>query len=70
MTPEHAPDGLRRHHAEHVTTPRFRLRLKDSRSGHVDGAWWPQTAGNAQELPALRDAITFPLRARMITVAR
>lgn len=63
MTLEEVRNGFRRHHAEHLDTPRLRLKPKATRSGHVDGAWWPRTDDLAMELPALLEAMSFRLKA-------
>lgn len=39
-------------------TPRLRLKPKASRSGFVDGAWWPHTRNLSAELPDLLDVLS------------
>ncbi|EKF25305.1 hypothetical protein C731_0679 [Mycolicibacterium hassiacum DSM 44199] len=36
-----------------TNTPRLRLKPKASRTGHVDGAWWPRSEDLSAELPDL-----------------
>ncbi|OAN30188.1 DUF5994 family protein [Mycolicibacterium iranicum] len=47
-------------------TPRLRLKRKASRSGYVDGAWWPHSGDLAEELP---DVLAV-LSVRLGTIAR
>lgn len=42
-------------------TPRLRLKPKASRSGYVDGAWWPHSADLAVELPDLLAVLSVRL---------
>ncbi|MBE1551050.1 hypothetical protein GGC64_005110 [Mycobacterium sp. OAS707] len=42
-------------------TPRLRLKPKAPVSGHVDGAWWPQTDDLAAELPDLLAVLSVRL---------
>ena len=44
-------------------TPRLRLKPKASVSGHVDGAWWPQTDDLTAELPDLLAVLSVRLGA-------
>ena len=51
--------GARPSGPEH--TPRLRLKPKAPVSGHVDGAWWPQTDDLATELPDLLAVLSVRL---------
>src|SRR5690348_15684128 len=42
-------------------TPRLRLKPKAPVSGHVDGAWWPQSDDLAAELPDLLAVLSVRL---------
>lgn len=42
-------------------TPRLRLKPKASRSGYVDGAWWPRSDDLATELPDLLSVLSVRL---------
>ena len=42
-------------------TPRLRLKPKAPVSGHVDGAWWPQTTDLTKELPDLLAVLSVRL---------
>ncbi len=44
-------------------TPRLRLKRKSSRSGFVDGAWWPHSDDLAAELPDLVAVLSVRLGA-------
>lgn len=44
-----------------LRTPRLRLKRKASRSGYVDGAWWPHTDDLAAELPDLLAVLSVRL---------
>ena len=63
MTLEQARDSYRRHNTRGLHTPRLRLKPKASRSGHVDGAWWPRSDDLTTELPDLIAVLSFRLGA-------
>jgi hypothetical protein len=48
-------------HTGPESTPRLRLKAKAPVSGHVDGAWWPQTDDLATELPDLLAVLSVRL---------
>ncbi len=47
--------------AQPATQARLRLKPAAPATGHVDGAWWPQTRDLDAELPALLTALTARL---------
>jgi hypothetical protein len=51
--------GQRNSPPEH--TPRLRLKPKATRSGYVDGAWWPRSDDLAAELPDLLAVLSVRL---------
>ena len=55
----HSAAGGRRPGPE--STPRLRLKPKAPVSGHVDGAWWPQTDVLVTELPDLLAVLSVRL---------
>ena len=63
MTLEQGGDSHRRHNTRGLHTPRLRLKPKASRSGHVDGAWWPRSDDLTTELPDLIAVLSFRLGA-------
>lgn len=58
--------GFGQPHNGPQATPRLRLKRKASRSGYVDGAWWPHSNDLAAELPDL----VAVLSVRLGTIAR
>jgi hypothetical protein len=48
-------------HTGPENTPRLRLKPKAPVSGHVDGAWWPQTDDLTAELPDLLAVLSVRL---------
>src|SRR4029079_15275083 len=48
-------------HTGPESTPRLRLKAKAPVSGHVDGAWWPQTDDLATALPHLLAVLSVRL---------
>lgn len=63
MTTQHKVDGSGRSSSGPEHTPRLRLKRKTSRSGHVDGAWWPHSDDLAAELPDLVTVLSVRLGA-------
>ena len=61
MAREQARDSFRRHNTRGLHTPRLRLQPKASRSGYVDGAWWPRSDDLTTELPDLIAVLGFRL---------
>ena len=55
----HSSPGGR--HTGPESTPRLRLKPKAPVSGHVDGAWWPQTHDLTTELPDLLAVLSVRL---------
>lgn len=63
MTLEDAGNSFRRQGTPGLRTPRLRLKPQATRSGYVDGAWWPRSDDLATELPDLIAVLSFRLRA-------
>ena len=61
MTLEHAPTDVAQRSAPPEHTPRLRLKPKATRSGYVDGAWWPRSDDLAAELPDLLAVLSVRL---------
>jgi hypothetical protein len=61
MTPKKAPTDVTRRHAPPVHTPRLRLKPKATRTGYVDGAWWPRSDDLTAELPDLLAVLSVRL---------
>jgi hypothetical protein len=61
MTLKQANTNVSRHKSPPIQTPRLRLKPKASRSGFVDGAWWPHSADLTAELPDLLAVLSVRL---------
>lgn len=66
MAPQQSRAVPSRRHEGPQTTPRLRLKRKETESGYVDGAWWPHSGDLVEELPNLLTVLSV----RMGGVAR
>ncbi|MBF6334107.1 DUF5994 family protein [Nocardia transvalensis] len=61
MTQQRNPAGTGPHGPPGERTPRLLLKTNASKTGYVDGAWWPYSDNLATELPALLRASAIRL---------
>ncbi len=66
MAPQESRAVSGRRHEGPENTPRLRLKRRETRSGYVDGAWWPHSGDLVKELPDLLSVLSV----RMGGVAR